>query len=212
MVAASDGGRRSREEWEGVTGSDGWCWRMLASLRITCALFGEDRRCLEGGRGGRKLEWKKGKRTWKESGREWGKEGKKWDNSALVDETDVHWLVPSTPTPTHPHNSHLPVNILHMNSAMINGCMLFQALRPRVAVIMGNPLVCSPREDIWASRKHKPTLFVLHTAVVHSEHRRGTGVLRERTSLLRNHWGLRTGIGSKFNVDSLLPRLHWTWG
>ena len=34
---------------------------MLASLRITCALFGEDRRCLEGGKGGRKFEWKKGK-------------------------------------------------------------------------------------------------------------------------------------------------------
>ena len=25
MVAASDGGRRSREECEGVRGSDGWC-------------------------------------------------------------------------------------------------------------------------------------------------------------------------------------------
>ena len=28
---------------------------------------------------------------------------------------------------------YLPVNILHTNSAMINGCMLFQALQPRVA-------------------------------------------------------------------------------
>ena len=208
MVAASDGGRRSREEWEGVTGSDGWCWRMLASLRITCALFGEDRRCLEGGRGGRKLEWKKGKGEEENTKgkREWGKEGKKWDNSALVDETDVHWLVPSTPTPTHPHNSHLPVNILHMNSAMVNGCMLFQALRPRVAVIVGNPLVRSPWEDIWASRKHKATPFVLHTAVVHSEHRRGTGVLRERTSLLCNHWAQLL-----YNVNSLIPRPFWTW-
>ena len=203
------GQERNGRGWQDLTVGVEECWPVCGLL----VLFSEktEGAWREEGEGeswsGRRERVKK--RTRKESGREWGKEGKKWDNSALVDETDVHWLVPSTPTPTHPHNSHLPVNILHMNSAMINGCMLFQALRPRVAVIMGNPLVRSPREDIWASRKHKPTLFVLHTAVVHSEHRRGTGVLRERTSLVHNQ---RTGIGSKFNVDSLLPRPFGTWG
>ena len=63
---------------------------MLASLRITCALFGEDRRCLEGGRGGRKLEWKKGKGEEENTKGKWEGVRKKWDNSALVDETDVH--------------------------------------------------------------------------------------------------------------------------
>ena len=79
------------------------------------------------------------------------------------------------------------MNILHMNSAVINGCMLLQALRPRVAVIVGNPLICCPREDIWASWKHESALLFFHTAVVHSEYRRWAAVLKEMMSLLRNH-------------------------
>ena len=125
---------------------------MLASLRIACALLGEDKRCLKGGtRGGwgenekwrgRKVE-REGESEERNRRKEERKERKNKIQTRWV--RHIHILTPTHPhtTPSHLHTlTYIPMNILHMNSAMINGCMLLHALRPRIAVIVSNPLIC----------------------------------------------------------------------
>ena len=87
-------------------------------------------------------------------------------------------------THTHTH-THSPVDILHVNSAMVNGCMWLHMFWPTVAMVVGDPLVCSPGEHVRPLQKHE-ALLVLHTAVVDFKHRCGAGVLMGMMSQLHH--------------------------
>ena len=85
---------------------------------------------------------------------------------------------------THTH-THSPVDILHVNSAVVNGCMWLHVFWLTVAVVVGDPLVCSPGEHVRPLQEHE-ALLVLHTAVVDFKHRRGAGVLMGMMSWLHH--------------------------
>ena len=95
-----------------------------------------------------------------------------------------HTHTQHTHTHTHTH-THSPVDILHVNSAMVNGCMWLHMFWPTVAMVVGDPLVCSPGEHVRPLQKHE-ALLVLHTAVVDFKHRCGAGVLMGMMSQLHH--------------------------
>ena len=87
---------------------------------------------------------------------------------------------------SHSHShTHSPVDILHVNSAVVNGCMWLHVFWLTVAVVVGDPLVCSPGEHVRPLQEHE-ALLVLHTAVVDFKHRCGAGVLMGMMSQLHH--------------------------
>ena len=77
------------------------------------------------------------------------------------------------------------MDILHVNSAVVNGCMWLHVFWLTVAVVVGDPLVCSPGEHVRPLQEHE-ALLVLHTAVVDFKHRCGAGVLMGMMSQLHH--------------------------
>ena len=76
---------------------------------------------------------------------------------------------------THTH-THSPVDILHVNSAVVNGCMWLHVFWLTVAVVVGD-LWCAAHAEHFRSLQEHEALLVLHTAVVDFKHRCTAGLL-----------------------------------